>query len=1224
MSADLTTSSRQTLAKSPAESFPLRAFSAFACCALSLLSKSSALPELLREGWSDGHKRPSRDQVLDVCAQLESLDDANARALLRRGFTLEELVELHAEGLVGHLSAERCPSWLSDRGGMVLPLTNAWGSTTSAKPHKYAARKTEENYSTVKGLVPANGAARLMLAGLLRPAFVVMVEGESDFWRAVLLAPVNVAVIGLFKGAWTELLASRIPTNCPVVLRFDPDDAGERYAQKVGETLALRCPLLKATPDPLGRDLNDLWRDDALPEDLREGCEPFTPALDHEPRPSLPTPSENIARCAAELSPERKTRLRELLERDLEELLASYGRHDATLRIGTQLGRRLEVGIVTASDLGAWLDRLLSLCSADSRGKTLREKQRDTRRAFADAINHGKKRPYLPQTFTPAPRPKAAPRPLQAQDVIDRDRWPSHLLELAQNGARIRAIHRMFLKPEDLSGPEVEAARAIFIKSTQGTGKTELMRWLAATLREQCKPVLYVTHRRLLCGQSSYRLELADYRHCKDVSHAQRLSICLNSITKISLTEQSIEWIDEHGQRQARAFGLVIIDESEQVARALFNKTIGNASPRVYAHLRAILQCAKQVLCADADLGPLTLRLVRRCLGLHDQGSPAELHLHNSWYPPNRRFELFENRDHLLRCALERTMHEDFGTHGPMLLACTFKRDVETLHKIFTGQTLPEGPPEDGSDLDHGEPLLNAPPSDLVARVHQHHQKRPLRVLTITSLTTLEGDARDFLDAPERFARRYDLILYSPSLGTGFDISFPTDSIWGFFGAGTHTSHDVMQMLARGRRPHDQAVRLWIQERNGERSTDPEQYKRDALARIAQGFAALYPDSELRPAITNGAVSYLPNDADHFDLWALVQAEFARTANNLRASVIDWIKDHGARWDWIEDDHDHDLKRHRKIAKDVSEEEEIDLVDAVELIDDAARQELEARGAETTEEHAQLRKARLARHLDHEPSRDDITADVKDNLQPKTLKLAYLLAFARGMRACFEQDFHTRLQSRSRVILSRNRFAEARAFHAVLSKVGFDFNNPRGFTFEHRALLDSDFIPWVRENQSWLSAHMTIPKDLESRPADFLRITLSNLGLTPTKTRKGKRQQQVRRYEVTAETAALAMRWATPTLQRLARATSPTPALPPESPPAPYADPDTLQAIVHDHLPNTPPTSPHMLACTQHRLTQHRHPQLLAWWAQASTRERMALAHLTRSGELPHRVCVPF
>lgn len=78
-----------------------------------------------------------------------------------------------------------------------------------------------------------------------RDLTVVIAEGEIDFltWTAKRLEAV--AVVGIVAGTWTDDLAAAIPTGVRVVIRTDPDAAGDRFATTVAESLGIRVTLLR-------------------------------------------------------------------------------------------------------------------------------------------------------------------------------------------------------------------------------------------------------------------------------------------------------------------------------------------------------------------------------------------------------------------------------------------------------------------------------------------------------------------------------------------------------------------------------------------------------------------------------------------------------------------------------------------------------------------------------------------------------------------------------------------------------------------------------------------------------------------------------------------------------------------------------------------------------------------------------------------------------------------
>ena len=73
---------------------------------------------------------------------------------------------------------------------------------------------------------------------------VNVVEGGPDWLRLAawgMDSATTPAVLGLWQGAFTETVASRIPAGAHVVVATDADPPGDRYAERVADLLNLRC-----------------------------------------------------------------------------------------------------------------------------------------------------------------------------------------------------------------------------------------------------------------------------------------------------------------------------------------------------------------------------------------------------------------------------------------------------------------------------------------------------------------------------------------------------------------------------------------------------------------------------------------------------------------------------------------------------------------------------------------------------------------------------------------------------------------------------------------------------------------------------------------------------------------------------------------------------------------------------------------------------------------------
>ena len=115
-----------------------------------------------------------------------------------------------------------------------------------------------------KRLVCANAAARALLTEKKKPEIwgdepldVYIVEGEIDFLFCATEPTSRMrAVFGIASGSWSTRFAVSIPTDAPVVIATDDDDAGEKLAQDVLATLNGH-PVGRWRPHIPGEDFTD-------------------------------------------------------------------------------------------------------------------------------------------------------------------------------------------------------------------------------------------------------------------------------------------------------------------------------------------------------------------------------------------------------------------------------------------------------------------------------------------------------------------------------------------------------------------------------------------------------------------------------------------------------------------------------------------------------------------------------------------------------------------------------------------------------------------------------------------------------------------------------------------------------------------------------------------------------------------------------------------------------
>lgn len=119
----------------------------------------------------------------------------------------------------------------------------AWQCDGMKGPKRLPARG-----HSAMGLVLANKSAAMMLSGVRAPKRIVFTEGEPDWATWSIRCRKGDAVIGVGSGWWTPAHASKIPSGTPVFVRTHADDAGNKYADQIMDSIGNRCPVWRAEP----------------------------------------------------------------------------------------------------------------------------------------------------------------------------------------------------------------------------------------------------------------------------------------------------------------------------------------------------------------------------------------------------------------------------------------------------------------------------------------------------------------------------------------------------------------------------------------------------------------------------------------------------------------------------------------------------------------------------------------------------------------------------------------------------------------------------------------------------------------------------------------------------------------------------------------------------------------------------------------------------------------
>lgn len=340
-----------------------------------------------------------------------------------------------------------------------------------------------------------------------------------------------------------------------------------------------------------------------------------------------------------------------------------------------------------------------------------------------------------------------------------------------------------------------------FIKSPKGSGKTEFLSVLfekkpsrgSSELSDDTKivqfrkdasepgasepSVLVVGHRKALIGQLCERVGLRSYLDCKqtkgfyaDQKRMRRLGVCVDSLEMVK------------GQK----YDVVVIDEVEQVLKHFLGGTVGYKRQRLFEYFAALIAGAKQVIALDADLGWLsfvTLHNLKNATSIDPRASERDacpIHILLNDYPvTDRTLVSFADKSHLIA-----DMRGAAAEGKRLFVTSNSKNLVESLNEAL--------------------------------QAFATEKSIKLRTIAITSDNSTTIESQDFIKNIKNRILDYDVVLCSPSLGTGIDITFDdgeqkVDCVYGFFESGITSHFDIDQQLCRVR--HPKSTKVWVSPR---------------------------------------------------------------------------------------------------------------------------------------------------------------------------------------------------------------------------------------------------------------------------------------------------------------------------------------------------------------------------------------------------------------------------
>lgn len=605
-----------------------------------------------------------------------------------------------------------------------------------------------------------------------------------------------------------------------------------------------------------------------------------------------------------------------------------------------------------------------------------------------------------------------------------------------------------------------------FIQSEKGTGKTEFLRGALATLKGS---VLLISHRIALIQQTCRRLGLDCYLDFNGKLRNQRLGICWDSLHRL----------ENHGG--LTRYKTILIDESEQVlAHALADTMSGEVRDRNFKIFEELLKAewvrggkrlpgAERVVALDADLGFTTFATLTR---LVNNGAWAlrPAHVVINRYRRPGHIQVFDDRNQLI-ADLVKSLREG--------------------KRVFV--------------TSNAKGRINALAEGIVSEFGGS-----IRLLRITSETNTSEEAVRFISNPSMEALNYDVILASPTIGTGVDITFKDnaaliDVVYGLFKDSITTHFDMDQQLGRVRHPGE--VKVWI---------SPRRFRFDTAIDVVRSDIHrqnLFKSVLLR--YEDGKPVYDMDDR-FIEMASLIVSRQRASKNNVKKHFIEHKEQQGYSIEIVEKDAD--LSREGaiidRLGGKLSEQKRMDTLMAAEPLRYAAFQEIEARAKRNGEisqaERWSLARTKIERFYRTRISPKIITLDEEGRYRGRVRLFEEVLL---ALESSSWSELRRHLTERSAYLGMASRFRKSRkeAVDTVLHLLGLTPILKDG-QFDLEATITTDDLNAFGKESLKLKPIMEnlleieVRRDVDTKPMTQLNAILKMMGLRCVVTGKTRAQ----------------------------------------------------------------------------------------------------------------------
>lgn len=385
----------------------------------------------------------------------------------------------------------------------------------------------------------------------------------------------------------------------------------------------------------------------------------------------------------------------------------------------------------------------------------------------------------------------------------------------------------------------------VVLWSEMGTGKTELLRRFRSS--HPIERFLNIGHRVNLMQNLSPRLQTLMYSEIAagNLAKESALSITLDSLYKL--------------ETQLNKYGCIFIDEAcQNLAHLLHSKTCKEHRAEILEVLEYIVRNAKLVVIADAHMNDTTVDFFRALRSAEE----TPFIIKNEYKNVGREVNFYEGDD---SSALVAKISSALMLGLKIMVASDSKKFIKKLEALMNVQVI-----EEHSLFSNDE--------------SETRDYKKLRIWSIHADNSGSEENKAFIKDISNEVKKVDVLLASPSLGTGVDIKdYHFDAVFGAFHAVSQSATECVQALHRSRPLVP--LHIWVAPRPpfGYKETFPWKIK-ERILELNQMTAFLIridPETGQRGAEKDWAL----------DAYCQIEATRNESINNLRDDLKTLLED---------------------------------------------------------------------------------------------------------------------------------------------------------------------------------------------------------------------------------------------------------------------------------------------------------------------------------------------